>query len=378
MLTTTFRRSLAVLLVLSVQLPEQSLARQESRRKDPSLQASPTSKGFVSTSLTDSLVKKLSWELESRKSVEVRVVQRFQPVKPVEPPKGVNRLVANLVREHYIETADGKRLYDQLFCKDEQATMRRTNYCDGKRCAEVAYKLNAKTGEFDQTGVVIKRHFSVEERTDRMEKPDPLQLLNVGRIPLSQALAKATYLGDSHVNGFDCARFLFPRLRLGMIQDQVYHLEKTSGLPVKVESFANDEEREKQRPIWFWEADSLTVVQGHAIPLKSHQREYNYTENYNLKMDRTFDVELVKFNEDYPDSTFWPTISPDANVLNSITNELKQTPRGKKERLVPSEPPVHPIRATQSTDWSTSASRGVFGLGLILLALGITLRRRRR
>ncbi|HWE35048.1 MAG TPA: hypothetical protein VG406_00635 [Isosphaeraceae bacterium] len=316
-------------------------------------------------------MKTLTWELESRNAIEVRVHHKFIATKPEGPVAHDNCV------EHYIEMSRQERFYDIIFQLGDDPTYRITHDSDGLRCATVTYRLDKEARVFRQSGVVVKRHFAIEENSDRMERPNPIQLLYVGRVPLNLALPKATVLGKVETMGRPCIRVLFPRVRWAVAQDHVYDLDEATGLPLKVEAYLEPDDRANRRPVWVWEADSLDAVDGHYLSKNSRQIEYN-PETSEKSMNRTYVVEFVKFNGDYPKSTFWPEPAPGVTVLDAIKNETRETPGKPTDETARATPVKNPIRATPPSNWSWIGSRAAFGSGLVLLLLGGGLWWRRR
>ena len=265
------------------------------------------------------VAKQLAWEMESRKSVELQV--HFDIISP--DFNSQNPESFNAIEEHYIETALGQRVCDVTHLRDGLPTKHYTYYDQGSRCAEVAY---SKDDLKAQQSVTIKRVYRTEDQMgDRAERPQPLQVLYVGREPLHKALTKAKSLGESRFLDRDCDVFLFEKVRWVSPQDHVYYLDRETSIPLKVKSFKDEASRQKQEPLWVWKAQSVDKVQGHAVPLKSELTTplAGTASPYVWK----YEVKSVEFGKEYPESTFWPTIQPGVDVFGYLDLEAIQDPR---------------------------------------------------
>jgi hypothetical protein len=308
--------------------------------------------------------KHLAWEFETLKSVEVRTRFDIVPAKvnPQQPP------AYDAVEDHYIETAIGQRKCDSRYLKSDKVVNRLTHYSDGTKCADVNY---SKDDLEHHELVVIKRQYFMEDRGERMERPEPLRLLYVGREPLAKALPKATYLGEDQVLNRACDRFLFAQVRWEIPQDHVYYLDKATSIPLKVESYKDQATRDAKKPLWIWTAESLDKVQEHFVPLKSRMTAYGeeseptYTWNYH--------VQSIEFDKDFPPSMFWPTIPPGVTVMDTISNKRYQAPgadAGSPATKSISAKTTQLIEATPPSDWSAVFSSALFVLGAAAFVVG--------
>lgn len=320
----------------------------------------------------DLVAKKLAWDLESRKSVEVRV--RYEITNHEADAKSTPAF--NTVVEHYIETATGRRFGELRAIKSGTVTARFSHYADGSKFADVNY---IPDNPDVQSAVMIKRHYFTEERSDRKQIPQPLLFLYVGREPLHEALPKAQFLGKGEVIGRECNAFLFPQVRWDVPQDQVFFLDQATSIPLKVEAYRDAASRAQKEPMWVWTARSLDEVQGHFLPLKSTETAYGEDRNSAFTWDYT--VDSIEFDKVYPAKTFWPTIQPGVTVFNEITAKVSEAPGARKattnaKKDVATSAP--PIRATPPSDWSSLASTTVLGLGCAVLLAGCVLWWQRR
>jgi hypothetical protein len=317
-------------------------------------------------------VKQLARELESRKSVEVRVRTGI-----TNHGATANRPNAfDVMSDHYIETATGKRFCESLGLKADKVVTRYTHFCDGSTCADVNY---SREDTSLQQAVMIKRQYFMEENNDRKQLPAPLLYLYVGREPLYKALPKGRPLGHGEVIGRECDIFLFEQVRWAMTQDQVFYLDKETAIPLKVESFRDAAARQKNQSVWVWTAKTLDRVYGHPVTLKSTQTAY--AQDGSLMFSWDFDVESIEFDKDYPASTFWPVLQPGVTVDNAITKKAYQTPgerKGPQETKTETGIAVQPIRAEPPRNWASLAPGLTFGMGCaVLLAAGAVWLRRR-
>ncbi len=316
--------------------------------------------------------KQLAWDMESRKSVEVRFTYGMVNGEPdPSQPKALDTIV-----EHYIETAAGQKFYDFRGMKGDAITYRSTHFGDGAKFTDINY--DSKNIESQQL-VYVKREFWMEEGSDRRQLPKPLLFLYVGRVPLYKALPKAEYLGKGEVIGRECNLFLFPQVRWFVTLDQVFYLDQATSVPLKVEAFRDQASREKKEPLWVWTAQSLDKVQGHFVPLKSTQTSYLKDGSPETTWD--FHVESIEFDKEYPASTFTPVFQPGVTVLDGFTNKTYEAPGVKKAVVNPPKATAttgQPIQAIPPRDWSASAPILSLGLGAVILIVAGLLWRRSR
>jgi len=276
-----------------------------------------------------------------------------------------------LVDEHYIETALGQRTCDTTHLQGDEVVRRFSLFSDGSRCADVQCDAHPPD---HQKSVFIKRTYSQEDGNDRMNRPQPIQLLYVCREPLHKALPKAESLGTGTVLGRDCDIFLFRQLRWRVPQDHVYYLDRATSIPLKVESFKNQAARDAAEPLWVWTAESLDKVQGHFIPLNCQMVRFkpNVTWKYH--------VESVVFNKEYTASTFWPVLQPGVFVRDFISQKSYKVPGAEKTTLGAPERSsnAQPIQAIPPQGYLSALSTVSFGVGLVVFFVGIAIWMRRR
>ncbi len=260
-------------------------------------------------SIAQEAAKKLGRELETRKSVELKVHVDIRVGENAPPiPFPVGDKIFDSWNAHFIE--DGARRFRDLrFTLEGKESPHQTHYSDGERFAEVSYDPKALE---TQSQVAIKRVFQNETAGDRMERPDPVFFLYVGKTPLPQALAKASHLGADTVLQRKCDVFLFKGVRWYRPQDHVYYLDHETAIPLKVAAFENEAERTAGRPLWIWTAQSLDKVQGHPIVLNSTMAAHaGKREPHSRWITRTTSA---SFGKKHPDSTFWPKFDPGVSI----------------------------------------------------------------
>jgi len=313
--------------------------------------------------------KQLAREIDTRSSVDL---QLKITIKSFTADLG-NAKSFDSQDEHFIEMA-GKRFDDVHSYSSGKLVDHSAKYGDGSKGAFLAF--DPKDPE-RQTQAVVNPYYGRENRSDQMDRPDPIQLLFVGRQPLNKALANAKYLGTDKFLGRECHLFLFEKVRWNSLQDHVYYLDRATSIPLRVESFSDQAAREKQEPLWVWSAESLDQVENHYVPMKSTLTAFN---NGGPRFSWTYRVQSVSFNKDYPASTFWPRFQPGVRLFDAISKKRTLVPglapqESSAKEMVSASPP---IQALPSGDWKESIPGITLGLGLLLLLAGVLLSWRRR
>jgi hypothetical protein len=312
--------------------------------------------------------RQLAWEIDARRSVEVRTVMDIIPSKP----NPQQRQVYDALEDHYFETAAGLRRCDSRYLKSGAAVSRYAYYSDGSKAADVSYSEQDLERE---TTAVIKRQYRTEDRSERMERPEPLRFLYVGREPLHKALPKATCLGEDQNLNRQCDVFLFTKVSWEVPQDQIFHLDRATSIPLKVEAFKDEADRNAKKPLWVWTAQSLDKVDGHFVPLSSEM--IAYSEDSQPAFKWRFRVQSIAFDKVFPTAMFWPTLQPGVTVLDAIAGKTRQVPGVKPAQ--PAKPATtQTMEALPPSGWTTRISSVTLTLGTAtLIGAGIYWWRRR-
>lgn len=325
----------------------------------------------------DSAAERLAWELRSWKSIEIRVHANLVNAKASADPmlwSGSDTF------SHYVETADGLRMFEERIVPSSGDEILNMYFSNGKLAADVNRgTLQGKA----QESVIIKRDFGMESKTGWYGVPEPLLYFYVGMRPLHEVLPSAEYLGQgSHLNR-DCDLFLFTRAKHGVQGDFVYALDRETSIPLKVSVFTDANKRAEGTPASTWSAESLDEVNGRHIPLRSSQAHYSRVDPSEAVLKRSILVESVEFDKDYPRATFWPKISPEATVFNSVPSEFKapvakDTGARKLDVQASSVAGQTGLRVVDRGHWSDMVAPASLALGVAVLVASVVLWRRRQ
>lgn len=320
--------------------------------------------------------ERLAWEMGAWNSIELRMRHDFTSHKadPLDPP------VFDRVEEHYIETALGQRYYETLSIdsKSDQITFRLIRYGQEGRSVDVTYDRENTSKQYH---ALVKRAFANEDKSDRPEKPIPHVFYYVGRKPLYEVLPEAEYIGTDQVLGRDCEIFRISQVQWHTPQDLVYHLDKETSIPLKIESYRDEESRVERHPQWVWTADAIEQFDGHPVVVKSTQLDYT-APGSELSFTRTFQVQSISFNKDYPESMFWPDLQPGITVFDTITGKTYPAPGDPRERQgdesanresVATTSTSSPLQALPPSHWTSAFSTLSLGLGISVLLASLTL-----
>jgi hypothetical protein len=288
-------------------------------------------------------------------------------------PGSNQRGVSDAHLEHYIETAAGQqRFCEYQFLKGDEVLSRSTHYGDGNRFVDIQFDNKETTR---QKQINVNPHYFMEQKSERRQVPDPLLRFYVGREPLHKALlTKAKPLGEGKVMGRECNVFLFPQVRWGRPQDQVYFLDKETSIPLKVETYWDEAARLRNDPMGVWTAESLDQDQGYYLPHNS--TGITFGPDKAPAYTNQFKVESVVFNKEYPASTFWPTFQPGVNVFDSVNpGATKVSDETKVKPPVVNSPTVSVVAAPpiEAVPPSDSTPMIALGLGVAVLFVGVFL-----
>ena len=315
--------------------------------------------------------RKLAREFESRASVELTI--HTEPrMGPGVPAELRNNPSFDSWDTHFIENA-GRRLLEIRYFMGGKDVKHEAHYSDGAHHADVTF---SEVRPNEALEMIVRPHFYGEDAGDRMERPDPLLYLYVGRQPLHVALPSATPLGKDTVLKRECDVFLFKGVRWYSPQDHVYYLDHETAIPLKVESFLSEDARAAGHPAWTWTADSLDKVDDHEIVLNSTMIDYDRQHRPNSQW-KTRGVS-ASFNGEYPNSTFWPKLEPGMSVFDMIKSKSYVVPGVVKKKVDASGMPIPPVLALPPSDWVPRASGISIGLGCVVLSVSGALWRRNR
>jgi hypothetical protein len=327
---------------------------------------------FRMASPAEIAAQRLTWNMESWKSIELRSHEDFVNSTDHDP----SQFSAFHCKYHYIETAVGQRMFEErLVAQGRKETFISINYTDGR------FSASLFRPEIDGVGkdqIDIRQAFATE-MDGRTHRPTPLNYFYVGLNPLPKVLSKAVHLGIRRHMDRDCDLFLFAGIKSGPgTTDFVYWLDHTSSIPLKVEFYDGEKARAEHRPLAVWNAESFDEVEGRHLPLKSEVIHFRTAGPHFDEVEGRYKVvvESVNFDRDYPKSTFWPVIGRDATVFDAVRNKMTVPKEPSAETRGTTAAP--PIRAVESSDGIFSTSTLVMLMGVAILAAGLLLWWRRR
>lgn len=303
--------------------------------------------------------ERLARELSSWHSIEVRIRVGLENEQP-EP----NEYASAEMEYHYIETAVGERLYEERHLPGAGPERFWASYADGRRFADASFAPGAGR-KLNQ--VTIKPNFGNETPSDNLLRPWPIQSWAVGRIPLHKALAGATALGTGRHLGRDCELYLLTKARVARADvSLVYWLDRETAVPIRLDLYADESAREAGRPISTWAAESLDEVDGRHVPLRSVMTQFqpNAGPPPVPRLAQQLTIESIRFDGDYPATTFWPTMEPGTKVVNTITKQFTTIPGGPEQA-------GSTLEARPTRDWTPWITGGCVALGVVLVVAAI-------
>jgi len=330
----------------------------------------------------DQMKQRVATEMFSWKSIELRV--RTDQVDLKGGDSALKILDSSAVlTSHYIETARRQRFLEEgsVFSKSGDRG-RMTAYSDGTKTANV----RSAAGDLDRQQLVIieKDAFHQERVFGESSRPRPLTLFYVGKVPLHEALASAQRLPPVERLGRPCETFLFEKVPWGSAsRPTVYRLDRETGVPLEVANFDDvDAATRDDKPGWIWQARSLDTIQGHHLPLESDERSFTRAADgsqYQPSFESKIHVVEARYDADYPASTFWPTIGPGVQVMDSIAKKSYTTPKPEPDGPKAAETKVvQPIRADEPVDSTPWVAGGGMVVGAVLIVVGLLAWWRRR
>lgn len=277
----------------------------------------------------------------------------------------------------YIETAAGQRRMESRLTPDAGERIITTiDYCDGKKSANDTRTDLIRLGKTipGRRQIVIRGTFASEE-SGLNHRPEPLRYFYVGTEPLAKAIERAEPLGEGRVIGRDCDRFLFAKVKVwGDSIDFVYHFDRETSIPLRVDYFKSFDAKSTIEPDTFWRALKLESYGGVTLVSKSEM-----IDSVGLKRDsrilqkHTITIDSVRFDASYPKSLFWPEIPQDVHVIDRITGK-NSTPKVESTLKVPDG--VQPIRAIERDGGLFTFSTTALFMSFTLLATAVVIRLR--
>jgi hypothetical protein len=157
-----------------------------------------------------------------------------------------------------------------------------------------------------------------------------------------------------------------------VLQDQVFSIDRQTGVPLKVEAYRDGAARAKGERMWIWEVESLNTTEGRHLPAKSTQTDYGPGQKPMLVTSTI--LESVEYNKDYPATMFWPKEEPGVMVFDTVADTITKVPGtttaappNPSSPIATSASTARPIEAIPPTD---STPLYLFGAGLIVLLSG--------
>ena len=324
-----------------------------------------------------SLAPRLAMEMRSWKSIEMHVSEDrvFNAAFLSD-----NVIPCEILEETYIEDSQGNRFYDSFSSTRSRPDlkMRETFFCDGRQSVRLVFDIvNYKIDK--PIEVVIERNFGREGSSCGTSRPMPYQIFFLNKIPLDEALSKATHLRGDRALGRPCEVFLFSNVPChNSTREQVYYLDNETGIPLVHLEYNSRSDYLAGREAMRWEARSLDTIQGHHFPLKSHDVVYQvdpHTGRLALWLTADITVKSLSYNNRYNRERFWP--GPEQGLVGDEMIPHQDLHPGEARVIHPGQPTVA-ISADPPTDWTPTLSGFGMGVGLLMLAAALIARWWRR
>lgn len=316
--------------------------------------------------------ERLAWEMATWRSVEMRVRVTYQRNEVA--PNG--DLAFTEVDQHTIETQAGQRVFHERMLMHNGKRLIQTSYRDGERFA-ASHEDEVAGQAF--SAVEILNAYPREGVNRLSNRPAPLQFFYSALEPLPRSLARAESLGEARVSGRECDSFLVKvgdaRTKDGLLS--TYCLDRATSLPMEVRVYADESSYAARQPLAVWTARALKDVEGHLFPMDSILSSYSRGSDSPVVV-RDLHVEELHFNREYPQTTFWPKIGPETQVVDMVSGKSHPSSLAADlSRQATQATARQPIEATDSrVVWDYWPVLAV-GLGLALVVGGLVLRRRR-
>ncbi|MDR3636404.1 MAG: hypothetical protein P4L84_21555 [Isosphaeraceae bacterium] len=267
------------------------------------------------------ILERITWEMTSWKTVEVRITQSFQFHSAFNGGHMAQGLYTS-ADSHLILTQDGKKMLDVKSTTKAGPVSRTLAFDDGAECARVEF--DRATGR--PTAVGITQLFLTEGRPEAGPSrfPGQYQFLYLGGTPIHKSLASSTYLGRSEVLGRTCGRLLLKDAHLGRApMDLTLHFDSRTGTLLKVVALADIAGRKFEH--LQWEAESIEKKQGREYVAKSRLSTYKLDADHQERVPLyTFGyaVDEIRYDHAFPLSSFRPTLVPGMQVVDKIRSKM--------------------------------------------------------
>ena len=93
-----------------------------------------------------------------------------------------------VLEQTYLETDRGERYFDEKIIIPSEHVRHRASYCDGKKCANIAFLAQDPDR---QDAMTIGHDFMLESINAFRDAPPPFRYYHVGLVPLHEALGGA-------------------------------------------------------------------------------------------------------------------------------------------------------------------------------------------
>ena len=279
---------------------------------------------------TVAAAEQLAWQMKSLKSIEMNTSEIFK--RNDFGGDGPSTFVQSSHR--YLETAGGSRLFEERNVTKE-----------GKETLDVSYKNGDRAAKFEAVDlgnsridtVRIQKSFPRELESGWYNCPQPLQVFYCGLEPLADALKRARYLGDKTRLGRPCHEFYVPRSTSDDPCILVYSLDVETSVPLSVAVFTNDVDYVAGKAASLWNARSIDQVDGMFYAANSDYTIYSL-QDWKPQLVQQIKVDSLILNKDYDSSIFWPKITAETQVIDTISGKIVHSPAAKSL--------VAPVRST--------------------------------
>ena len=311
----------------------------------------------------------LGWVLGSWKSITLKSAESFE-----NRDVGSKQYSAYEASFHYIETATGRRYLEDVTDPEGDAVTKTSRYyTDASKSGMLLARAGAPTQQ-----LTIKRAFGTEDK-GQTNRPAPLNYLYVGLIPLPEALPQATYLGEKTTSGRICDVFVFAGEQATTTSDvRVYWLDRETSVPLRVEAYASEDARVKGHPLFVWAAKPVDGASVLGLPTSYRLTRYHAGQGNGSEVWFQVDgvVESITLDAIYPESTFWPEITPQTVINDRINNRYISASMPATDTTTAAV--AEPIRASPQPEWTSVLSKALLPVGVALLIAVVIIKWRSR